>query len=607
MLHANLISDHLQGTITRLKEREHKERVLYNRMSNVRLFVFLSGAILTGFFYTENSLNNAYLALFIFVMLFSFILIKHGRMSARLKQTGYKIKVNEQYQDRIQGNWIEFSDDGQDLVDDKHPYTSDLDIFGSKSLFQWINVTYTFYGRKILKDYLEKREKDSTLIKKRQQAVKELAGKLDFCQDMQCTGMSFSGMSRDPEGLLLYAENTKKVFGKKWIEVLACLLPVATIGTIILSVLNFPITVYIPFALFTLQMMLTIVAYIKISPVLEEVYEVKNDISMFSNLIGLIEEQAFSDDYLLELKAMFFMNKQSSSLQMKRMQRIIEFIDVRYSSILYFVLNIFFLWDYHCLFSIERWKQSNGTLIRKWVETIGYFEAISSLAVVLQINPQWCFPVFEEKKLKVAAQEMGHPLIVHSKRVCNHVEIDHTLCMITGSNMSGKTTLLRTVGINLVLAYSGGPVCAKSMECSMMNIFTSMRIIDDVNSGISTFYAELMRIKMIVDYSHKQENMIFLVDEIFRGTNSRDRIIGAGNVIRNLSKNWIIGLISTHDLELCDLEYEKNVKLRNYHFEENFVGHEMKFDYLLRMGRSTTTNAQYLMKLVGIEWVDRNS
>ena len=606
MLSTKLISDKLQDTITRLKGSEKKQRALYNTVSNVRLLVFLTGAILTGFFYAEDSLQIAYLILFIFIILFSFFVVKHDRISTRLQQTGCRIKINEQYLDRIHGKWIEFGNDGQDLVDDKHPYTSDLDIFGAKSLFQWINVTYTFYGRKRLKEYLSSQEKDIIRIKKRQQAVTELAGKLDFCQDMQCAGMSLSQIGNDPEGLLFYAENSTKTFKKKWMVILAYLLPMITVGTSALIALKFPISAYIPFTLLMLQIILTAVAYSKIAPILQDVYKIKNDLSVFSSLIKLIEEQPFADDYLSELKANFLTNNKSSSRQIKKLQRIIGFIDVRYSSILYFVLNTFFLWDYHCLFSVEQWKQSNGKLIRKWIETIGYFEAVSSLAVVLQINPEWCFPVFAESKLKVVAREMGHPLIGEHKRVCNHVEIDNNLCIITGSNMSGKTTLLRTVGINLVLAYSGAPVCAKSMECSMMNIFTSMRIKDDVNSGISTFYAELIRIKMIVDDSHKKENMIFLIDEIFRGTNSRDRIMGARNVIRNLSKNWIVGLISTHDLELCDLEYEKNVKLRNYHFAESYVDDKMKFDYLLRKGRSTTTNAQYLMKMVGIEWVDHH-
>jgi len=607
LLNTKLISDNLNNAITKLRDREKKDRDLSNIISNIRLVVFLISALVGGFFYREDSLQAVYIILFIFVMLFSFFVVKHGRISARLQQTGYKIKINEQYLDRIHGNWIVFANDGRDLVDDTHPYTSDLDIFGAKSLFQWMNVTYTFYGRKILKNYLANPENNSTLIKKRQQAIQELVGKLDFCQDMQCAGMSSATIGNDPEGLLSYVENSMMIFNKKWKIILIYLLPIVTVGTIVLKVLGFSISVYIPFVLFVLQIILTVVAYIKVAPILQDVYKIKKDISIFSSIIKLIEEQSFVNEYLSQLKANFLRNNKSSYLQIKRLHRITAFIDVRYSSLMYFVLNVFFLWDYHCLFSVEQWKQSNGKLIRKWIETIGYFEAISSLAVVAQINPQWCFPLFTENQLKIAAQEMGHPLIATNKRVCNHVEIDNDLCIITGSNMSGKTTLLRTVGINLVLAYCGAPVCAKSMECSIMNIFTSMRIADDVNSGISTFYAELMRIKMIVDYSHKKENMIFLIDEIFRGTNSRDRIIGAGNVIRNLNKNWIVGLISTHDLELCDLKYEEDIKLQNYHFEESYIGNEMKFDYLLRKGRSKTTNAQYLMKMVGIEWVDHNS
>lgn len=206
--------------------------------------------------------------------------------------------------------------------------------------------------------------------------------------------------------------------------------------------------------------------------------------------------------------------------------------------------------------------------------------------------------------ISFTALDIGHPLIVETKNVRNDIEIKNNICVITGSNMSGKTTLLRTIGINLVLAYCGAPVCASKMECSIMDLFTSMRINDDLNSGISTFYAELLRIKMLIDFSHKQQDMIFLIDELFRGTNSRDRIIGATSVVKNLSKDWIIGLISTHDFELCNLENEIDGKIVNYHFTESYINNKIQFDYTLRSGRCTTTNAKYLMKMVGIELYD---
>ncbi len=599
-----MVKEQIEENVMILRQQEKKQKKTYNRLSNVRLVVFLKGIIIGIFYYQGQRLEDAYLLLALIFLLFIYFVGKHRKVSASLKQIGYKIIVNQQYLDRMSGKWTEFLDDGEDFVDSKHPYTGDLDIFGPKSLFQWLTVAHTFYGREILQKYLSNPAKEKKEIKRRQQAVAELSGQLDFCQEMQCAGMSFPKVSHDPERLFLYTENFRKIINKQWIIYSCQGLPILTMGFILICSFTSSVSLYIPAALFLLQILLTTVGYMKIAPVLDEIYKIKDDISVFSSLLQVIETQSFTDEYLLHLQSNLSSHQQSAFEQVKKLERIIDFIDVRYSSILYFVLNVCFLWDYYCLFAVENWKGANGKVIRSWVETIGTFEALSSLALVRQLNPHWSFPSFTEGELKFVAEELGHPLLVEDKRICNDVEIDNDLGVITGSNMSGKTTLLRTVGINLVLAYAGTGTCAKELECSIMEIFTSMRVADDVNSGISTFYAELLRIKMIVDYSQQQKNMIFLIDEIFRGTNSRDRIIGARNVIKNLHKKWIIGLISTHDLELCDLEYEKNITSKNYHFEESFVGDEMKFDYRLRLGRSTTTNAQYLMKMVGIELVE---
>ena len=200
--------------------------------------------------------------------------------------------------------------------------------------------------------------------------------------------------------------------------------------------------------------------------------------------------------------------------------------------------------------------------------------------------------------------EMGHPLIVEKKRVSNNFDMEDRICIITGSNMSGKSTHLRTVGLNLVLAYAGAAVCAGKFECSIMDIHTSMRLGDDLNSGISTFYAELLRIKSIIAASREQKPMIFLIDEVFRGTNSRDRYTGAKNVLLNLNKGWIIGLISTHDFDLCQLEKNESGRIMNYHFTEEYLQNEIRFDYKIRRGRCNTTNARYLMKMAGIEFLE---
>jgi DNA mismatch repair ATPase MutS len=221
---------------------------------------------------------------------------------------------------------------------------------------------------------------------------------------------------------------------------------------------------------------------------------------------------------------------------------------------------------------------------------------------LIQIEENISFPTIDNSKLKVKADSLGHPLINSDIRILNDIDMDNNIFIITGSNMSGKTTFLRTLGINLVLAYSGGPVYANKMSCPIVSIYTSMRVTDDLKNGISTFYAELLRIKDIINEAKENKNMIFLIDEIFRGTNSIDRILGAKNVLANLNKLEVIGAITTHDLELCVLD--KYNRIKNYHFSEEYKDNKIHFDYKIRLGRSTSTNAKYLMKLVGIEILD---
>jgi DNA mismatch repair ATPase MutS len=253
------------------------------------------------------------------------------------------------------------------------------------------------------------------------------------------------------------------------------------------------------------------------------------------------------------------------------------------------------------LFFLRKWTDKYGDLVRTYLETAADFEVISSLATISHLNSKLCYPTFSKDNTKIHATSLGHPLIETSERVYNNASFNNNIFIITGSNMSGKTTFLRTIGINLVLAYSGAEVCAEGFECGLLKIFTSMRISDDLSKGLSTFYVELTRIKTILDFLPKAEPMLFLIDEIFRGTNSNDRIIGAKTVLRNLNKPWCCGLISTHDFELCDLEDIDEGKIKNYHFREDYIDNKIHFDYKLRSGRSDTTNAKYLMKMIGID------
>jgi DNA mismatch repair ATPase MutS len=263
-------------------------------------------------------------------------------------------------------------------------------------------------------------------------------------------------------------------------------------------------------------------------------------------------------------------------------------------------MNALFLWDLHLNKSLDRWKEDNRDAVGRWIDALGEFEALISLSVMDMITPVSAYPTFTFEGPEFHAADLSHPYIPFERRVTNNVDING-ISIITGSNMSGKTTLLRTVGINLVLAYAGAPVCASSLRTGIMTVYTSMRNNDDLSEGVSTFYAELVRIKKIVDYSKKHENMIFLIDEIFKGTNSKDRIEGAKTALKGLDKSWTAGLISTHDYELCDLEYVGSKRFSNYYFSESYNANQIHFDYKLRRGRCTASNARYLMKMVGLE------
>ena len=335
--------------------------------------------------------------------------------------------------------------------------------------------------------------------------------------------------------------------------------------------------------------------------ILNLVYKYKNDIEAYSKMLNLIEKKRFNSKYLVKLKKNIIgENKLTATYEINKLARLTNLISDR-ANLVYQILNSITLWEYHCLIRLEDWKKEYGDCIEKWVDVIADIEALSSLSVLKYDHPEWTMPEIRETPLLLNSKNIGHPLLI-KKRICNDLAIGKAekILLITGSNMSGKSTLLRTSGINLVLAYAGAPVCAESFCCSIMNIHTCMRISDNLEENISSFYAELIRIRQLVDATNRKEPVFFLLDEIFRGTNSKDRHTGAKVLIEKLSKENALGMVSTHDLELADIE-EMNKKVKNYHFREYYRNNEIDFDYKLRKGVSTTRNAIYLMRMAGID------
>lgn len=572
-----------------------------NRISTLRLLTFLGGGVLAWLCFSRVSAILGWVVTGVSLALFIFLVIRHTAVKQLLERAECKARINGEYLDRLSGEWKAFKDNGQELVDPEHPFTGDLDIFGEKSLFQYLNVTRTYYGRQRLSQLLSNPARDPEVIKKQQGIVKDMVNRVDFSQELQCESKLNSKIGGNPETLIAASENDAKRFKQRWTENIFYIIPALTLLSIAFAGRIAIIPDFMPVLLIIIQLIVFALGYRKNSEILINVGKFKNDIMVYSRMIGIIEAEDFSDASLKALQARFGSGNNNASKRLKKLEGISEAADTRFSPLLHFLLNLFLLWDYHCIFAFEEWKRKNGKAIRGWLETIGEIEAFLSLAVLGELHPDWCYPTVTDRQPTFRAVALGHPLLPDGTRVCNDVDIRDQLCVITGSNMSGKTTLLRTIGINLVLAYTGAPVCAKTLDCSMMAILTSMRINDDLSSGISTFYAELLRIKMIIDFAKKRENMIFLIDELFRGTNSKDRITGAIHVLKALNRDWIIGLISTHDFELCALENESRDRIKNYHFNESYSQNQIHFDYKLKSGRSTTTNARYLMKMVGID------
>lgn len=589
--------DVLLNGYKRYQNLEKKYRKKFNSLSNLRLFVFLAGAVcfLAGLFLGNKTL--AWYILICFLVLFIFLIIKHGKVEQELNMVSAMAEIHRRYLDRINGQWVEFEDTGEEFADRNHTYTYDLDIFGPKSLFQWISVAKTAFGRLYLQTLLAKPDKELDTINIRRNAVRELTTKLEFCQKLECQGLLVGKAVQDTEGLISYAEEPAVL--SKAINYIR-MLPVFTLLSGVLYFSGWAIPVQIPVLLLLLQILVFLYGSSRISPALGQVYSFHKGLASFRNMFCLIESEQFKNDYLSALRSELHDQTDSASVCMKRLERISDAVNLRYQPLLYFILGMSLLWDFHCAVYLNRWKKQNGKRIRDWFEVIGKLEALSSLAVISHIYPEWSFPEVQNDDMKFIARDLGHPLIQQEKCIRNDIEIKNYSCIVTGSNMSGKSTFLRAIGINLVLAYAGAAVCARQFKCPIIDIFTSMVIRDDLINGISTFYAELTRINMILINSRKGRPIFYLIDEIFRGTNSLDRIAGAEAVLRELSKNRAIGLISTHDFELCELEKDRRLSFKNYHFEEQYLNGSIKFDYKLCSDRCTTSNAKYLMNMVGI-------
>lgn len=572
------------------------------RMGAVRLALMLL-ALLGVIGGVKEGQGIYYIVALIALVVFVVFLFKHQAIKNQAVYMQEVEQVLARYEARFDNEWKSFPDDGAQFLQADELIGADLDIFGAASLYQYLSVAHTLHGQQALVAALRLPEYTPQQLRERQEAVQELAENWQLAVQFEALSASALGgkghlTMEAVEKFLKYGERSGDEL-PRWHYLLSWILPVVTLGGLILAALHV-IPGFVPAVCIAAQIGISMLSYGQVMAVLEPLFSLHHSISAYQGLFRQLEQTSFRSVYLQKLHDKLS-HESGAAKGIAELHNIGEAVNLRYNVLLYWPACGLLMWNSHCVSALARWKARYGRQMRQWMEAVGEFESLLSLAVLCQVKENWCLPeIVEDKPVIFHGEDIRHPLLIEGQAVANSVGLRAQTCVITGSNMSGKTTFLRSIGVNLVLAYAGGAVCAQRLETSMMRLFTSIRVHDDISQGISTFYAELLRIKQMVQYGKKRQPMLVLIDEIFKGTNSADRLVGAKAVISQLAKPWCITLVSTHDFELCDLEKDQTVRAVNYHFSEYYVGDEIRFDYLMRSGRCQTTNAQQLMRMAGL-------
>lgn len=567
-------------------------------LAHLRLLTFLIAAFLIGYSIYSGRAEFILYATSPAVA-FIVLVINYRKLVKSAAYLENMVAINQKSLQRLAWLWPGFSEKGEQYTSSEHPYSIDLNIFGQGSLFQYINSTVTRGGEEALADLL-KGQKDPASILERQESVKELAGDLPWGQHFQAAGMETEVKEENPEELLAWAEDLQS--GLKFPRFLL-FLPFITALLFLLYFLQH-LSLPLPLAFTVIQYGIVFTTTKKIHREFDRTQIASVRLKQYAALLKWIEGGSFKSIRLRRLQESLTGGGRKASSQIKALAGIVDLTQFRHNHpIIYVPVNTLTFWDLFTAKKLSAWKSLSGPFLETWLGVINDFEVQVSLAGLAYDNPGWVYPEITEEPPVFHASSLGHPLINPQERVCNDLGLPSpgTALIITGSNMSGKSTLLRTVGLNLVLAYAGAPVCAADLKAAFMPVYSKMQVVDDLSKGVSTYYAELTRIKMVIEAARAGEQIIYLLDEIFKGTNSKDRILGTKAVIRMLSSLPTLGLLTTHDLELAVLADENPELVKNYHFDDQIEGNRISFDYKLKPGVSTSTNAIALMKMVGID------
>jgi hypothetical protein len=572
-----------------------------NGISVLRLVCFLAAVLAAFVGFSQGSLAWLGAGLGGFVAFFAAV-VAHARVDQRRREVDERAAVHERHLARLSGRSHTLPSDGSGLLPADHPYASDIDLIGPGSLFQRIDVSQTKEGERALGDALGT-PLPSERIPLRQAAVEELAEKLALREELEVLARlgQVKGHKLDHAPFMALVGLPSLFERLRWLRPLTYALVGITVLVIVASWIGL-----VPGKLVWIPVLLQGVLLWQLKEpthhALDLITARLGFAQSYEAMLALIEREPWQAPYLKELRASLDIAAEPPSTYMARLRRYEGFAQLRTQGPFYLVVNVVLLWDLLCLDRIERFVHEVGPRCERWFQAVGELEMLCSLATLRHGDPGTTFPAIGALEGGVAAEQLAHPLLSPAGRVANDLALEGpgSLLVVTGSNMAGKSTLLRALGLNVALALAGGPVCARSFRLCPVRLRASMRIDDSLQRGASYFHAELGKLRMVVKDLEQGPPVLFLLDELLRGTNARARATGAHSVLVHLLSRGALGIVATHDIGLKHLE-EELPRVHNVHFTDVFEDGEMRFDYRLRPGPVTTSNALRLLAMAGID------
>jgi hypothetical protein len=596
-----LYQQRLQDRRAEILRREQRHK----RMGYAQLAVVAVAAIMVW----QSLSGGGFSILWVLVpaAVFVVLLVIHDRLLKAVERRRRAARFFERGLARLDDKWPGTGETGDRLLDPAHPYAADLDIFGKGSLFELLSTARTRIGEDTLGGWLL-HPATPDVIRERQQAVDELREELAVLAEEARSGV-------DPVKLAEWGEAPAELHRagfrlQVWIFTLIGIAGFVALWTHLLWLSNI---VHLADAKDALVRDAFLVALIitgwflyrnnpRLGRIVSQLDEAAHELGMLSEVLVRLEREHFTSPLLARLRASIESEGEPPSRKLARLRRLTEFLDSR-DNVFVRVLEPFILWTPHLALKVEDWRAHSGAAVRRWLEAAGTMEALCSLASHAFEHPADPFPEFAAEGPWIEAEGLGHPLLPEDKVVRNDVQIGGALrlLVVSGSNMSGKSTMLRTIGVNAVLAQAGAPVRARRFRLSPLTIGASIRVSDSLQGGVSRFYAEILRLRQILDLAAGSVPVLFLIDEFLHGTNSHDRRIGAAALARGLVERGAVGLITTHDLALAEVADELGERARNVHFEDHIEAGHIGYDYVMRPGVVRKSNAIELMRQVGLD------